>query len=140
MLSPNNALAVLWWATYTVIGVWGHRTLPGIDFFAPGLIISLQEQSGRRSGLLALIWMLLIEGMGSLPFGYGLLWYGLLTVMFFSGRWLFEGRSILFMGLIGLGLGMLHPALTMGLSSLPSSRSPWSRCSSKGPCRPWPSP
>ncbi|MBG0790154.1 MAG: hypothetical protein H0S80_06610 [Desulfovibrionaceae bacterium] len=115
---PNNVLAILWWAAYTVIGVWAHRTLPGIDFFAPGLILSLQEQSGGRTALLALVWMLLAEGTGSLPFGYGLAWYGLLAVMFFSGRWLFEARSFLFMCLIGLGLGLLHPALTLGLSSL----------------------
>lgn len=122
MLTTNNLFAVLWWATYTAIGVWAHRTIPGIDFFAPGLILSLQEHGGQRSALLALIWILLIEGMGSLPFGYGLAWYGLLTTMFFMGRWLFEGRSILFMGILGLGLGVLHPVLTWGLSSLANLR------------------
>ena len=121
-MPTSNALAILWWAAYTVIGVWAQRTLPGIDFFAPGLILSLQEQSGQRSILLALIWILLIEGMGSLPFGYGLAWYGSLAVMFFSGRWLFEARSILFMALIGLGLGALHPALGYGLASLAKLR------------------
>ena len=118
MAPTSNFLAVIWWTTYTVVGVWAHRTVPGIDFFAPGLILSLQEQSGQRTALLALAWILLIEGMGSLPFGYGLRWYGLLTAMFYSGRWLFESRSILFMGLIGLGLGVLHPTLIWGLASL----------------------
>ena len=122
MPPTSNAFAVLWWTAYTVLGVWAHRTIPGIDFFAPGIILSLQEQSGRRTFLLALVWILLIEGMGSLPFGYGLVWYSLLVVMYCAGRWLFEARSILFMGLIGLGLGALHPALTWGLCSLANLR------------------
>lgn len=117
-MPTSNLLAVLWWSAYTVIGVWVHRTVPGIDFFAPGLILSLQEQSVRRTTALALVWMLLVEGMGSLPFGYGLAWYGLLAAMYFTGRWLFEARSILFMALIGAGLGVLHPVLIWGLSSL----------------------
>lgn len=122
MLATNNVLGILWWTAYTCIGIWAHRTVPGIDFFAPGLILSLHEQGGQRTALLALVWILLIEGMGSLPFGYGLAWYGLLTTMYFMGRWLFEARSILFMGLLGLGLGVLHPVLTWGLSSLANLR------------------
>lgn len=118
VLPTNNALAVLWWAGYTFIGVWAHRTLPGIDFFAPGIVISLQEHGGYRTVMLAGIWILLLEGAGNLPFGYGLAWYGMLTTFFFMGRWLFEGRSVLFMALLGLGLGLLHPALVYSLTSL----------------------
>lgn len=122
MPSASKAFSVLWWTTYTVLGVWAHRTVPGIDFFAPGIILSLQNQGGRPTILLALVWILLIEGMGSLPFGYGLAWYGSLSAMYFVGRRLFEARSILFMGLIGLGLGVAHPVLTWGLSSLANLR------------------
>ncbi len=118
MLPTNNALAILWWAAYTGIGVWAHRTIPGIDFFAPGIILSLHEQGGKRTALLAAIWILLIEGAGNLPFGYGLAWYGLLVTLFFAGQWLFEPRSILFMIILGAGLGVLHPAVIYGLSSL----------------------
>ena len=124
MPSANKTLAIIWWTIYTVLGIWAHRTIPGIDFFAPGVIISLHEQGGHRTVLLTMVWILLIEGMGSLPFGYGLAWYGLLTVMYFMGQWLFEARSILFMGLIGLGLGVLHPVLIYGLSSLANLRIP----------------
>ena len=119
MLPTNSALAVLWWAVYTVIGVWTQRTLPGIDFFAPGIILSLQEgERGQRTVILGLIWILIIEGTGSLPFGYGLVWYGLLVAFYFMGQWLFEARSFLFMALIGLWMGLLHPVLIYSLSSL----------------------
>ncbi|EGB15779.1 hypothetical protein DND132_2576 [Pseudodesulfovibrio mercurii] len=118
MLPTNSALAVLWWGTYTVLGVWAQRTVPGIDFFAPALIVSLQEEDPRHTVLLAVVWILLVEGTGNLPFGYGLAWYGLLAAAFFAGRWLFEARSYLFMGLLGLWLGLLHPTLIYGLSSL----------------------
>lgn len=119
MLPTNNLIAFIWWGAYTVLGVWAQRALPGIDFFAPGIILSLQEEeTGKRTAMLGAVWILLLEGTGSMPFGYGLAWYGLLAAFYFTGRWLFEARSILFMALIGLMLGMLHPALIYGLSSL----------------------
>jgi hypothetical protein len=118
VLPTNSALAILWWGVYTVLGIWAQRTVPGIDVFAPALIVSLQEESGQRTSVLLVIWILLIEGTGNLPFGYGLAWYGLLAAAFFAGRWLFEARSYLFMVLLGLWLGLLHPALIFALSSL----------------------
>jgi hypothetical protein len=118
VLPTNSALALLWWGAYTLIGVWAQRTFPGIDFLAPGIIVSLQEESGQRTAVLAVIWILLMEGTGNLPFGYGLAWYGLLAAAFFAGRWLFEARSYLFMALLGLWAGALHPALVYGVASL----------------------
>jgi len=118
VLPSRNLSAILWWSAYTVLGVWGQRFVPGVDFLAPGLVLSMQEQGGVRTAWLALIWVLLLEGMGNLPFGYGLAWYGLLAVLYMMGRWLFEARSILFMCLLGAGLGVLHPLLVYFLSSL----------------------
>jgi hypothetical protein len=92
--------------------------VPGVDFLAPGIVLSMQERAGYRTAWLALIWMLLLEGMGNLPFGYGLAWYGLLMAFYIMGRWLFEARSVAFMCLLGIGLGVLHPLLTYSLASL----------------------
>lgn len=118
MLSPNSILAIMWWATYTVIGVWVQKVIPGVDILAPGIILSMQEEAGHRTLWLTLIWILLQEGIGNLPFGYGVAWYGLLAMFYIIGRWLFEARSILFMVLLGVGLGVLHPILVYSLSSL----------------------
>jgi hypothetical protein len=118
VLSTNTILAILWWASYTILGVWAQKVVPGVDFLAPGIVLSMQEEAGHRTFWLALVWILLLEGMGSLPFGYGVAWYGLLICFYFIGRWLFEARSILFMGLLGVGLGVLHPVLVYSLSAL----------------------
>lgn len=118
MLQPGSLLALAWWGAYTVIGIWTQKVLPGVDFLAPGIILSMQEQAGHRTFWLAVVWILLLEGMGNLPFGYGVAWYGLLVTFYFVGRWLFEARSILFMCLLGIGLGVLHPTLTYCLARL----------------------
>lgn len=118
MLSTNNILAILWWTGYTILGVWAHKVVPGVDFLAPGIVLSMQEEPGHRTLWLAVIWLLILEGTGSLPFGYGVAWYGLLACFYIVGRWLFEARSILFMMLLGVGLGILHPLLVHSLSSL----------------------
>jgi hypothetical protein len=118
VLLNNNLAAVLWWGGYTVLGVWAQRFLPGVDFLAPGIVLSMQEHGGARTVWLAAVWILLLEGTGNLPFGYGVAWYGLLASFYVVGRWLFEARSILFMCLLGLGLGILHPLLLYFFSAL----------------------
>jgi FtsH-binding integral membrane protein len=118
VLPTNSALSLLWWGVYTILGIWAQRTAPGIDFFAPGFIVSLQEQSPQRTVLLAVLWILLAEGAGNLPFGYGLAQFGLLTAAYFMGRSLFEARSYLFMALLGLWTGAIHPILIYSVSSL----------------------
>jgi predicted DNA repair protein MutK len=118
VLSSNNLFAILWWGAYTIIGVWVQKVVPGVDILAPGIILSMQEEAGHRTLWLAIIWILLLEGIGSLPFGYGVAWYGLLVLFYSVGRWLFEARSLLFMALLGVGLGVLHPILIYSLSSL----------------------
>jgi len=118
VFSGNNLVALLWWGAYTVAAVWLHRTVPGVDLFAPGIVLSLQEDGGRRTAWLALVWMLIIEGTGNLPFGYGLAWYGVLVALYLLGRAVFEARSLVFMCLLGLALGALHPVITHSLASL----------------------
>lgn len=118
MTQASNLVAIFWWAGYTFIGIWAHRVFPGVDFFAPGIVLSMQEQAGHRTVWLAVIWLFIIEGMGNMPFGYGLAWYGALAAYYFVGRWLFEARSVLFVCLLGLGLGVTHPVLVYFLSKL----------------------
>lgn len=118
MLQPGSIITIFWWAIYTILGVWAQRVVPGVDFLAPGIVLSMQEQPGHRTLWLAVIWIFLLEGVGSLPFGYGVAWYGLLVVFYIVGRWLFEARSILFMCLLGAGLGVLHPLLSYSLAQL----------------------
>ena len=110
-------LAVLWWLVFTLLAVWASRIVPGVDFFGPGLVLCLQEQRGETFWLAGL-WLLLLEGMGTMSFGYALVWFGAIVLMFHGGRWLFETRSFLFMCLMGAVLGAAHYALSLGMLTL----------------------
>jgi hypothetical protein len=65
---------IVWWMGFTACGIWAQSHVPGVDFLVPGLILSLQVEKASQTVWLGLVWLLLQEGMGSLPFGFGLLW------------------------------------------------------------------
>ncbi|WP_243312639.1 hypothetical protein [Fundidesulfovibrio agrisoli] len=96
------------WTVFTLAGMWLQSFLPGVDFLAPGLILSLQEEKLRTTVILGVIWLFIQEGTGSLAFGTVVLWYALLVGLFFFGHWLFEARNFLFMMILGACLGVLH--------------------------------
>ncbi|GAB7021956.1 hypothetical protein [Salidesulfovibrio brasiliensis] len=128
----NTTLALVWWLGYTAVAVWAQKLLPGVDFLAPGLVLAMQERPGLRPLLLGLFWILLQEGMGGLSFGYGVASYGFLALAFAMGRWMFEGRSVLFMCLLGVFMGVMHPLLTSGLLSLETMETTMSRTIAEG--------
>ena len=101
-------LAVLWWALFTICGIWGQSLVPGVDFFAPGMAVSLRWQKPGATVILALIWMAIQEGAGGLAFGYAILWYVTLFVLLTIGRWLLDPGSLQFQALLGLALGLAH--------------------------------
>lgn len=110
--------SLLFWGLFTVAAVWGQYMVPGTDFFAAGLIVSLQEQGRARSLWLALFWILLQEGMGSLAFGTIPLLYGVLFLGFHFGRWLFDPRNYLFICLLGLFFGIAQAWLGLTMATL----------------------
>jgi hypothetical protein len=101
-------LASLWWTAFTVLGIWGQSMLPGVDFFAPGLAISLRWQKPSSTVILTVIWIAIQEGAGGLAFGYAILWYAILFALLTVGRWLLDPGSIQFQALLGLALGLAH--------------------------------
>ncbi len=115
---PASFTAFAWWVVYTIAAVWASKLVPGVDFLAPGMVLSMQERLGWRTFVLVCVWVLLLEGMGNMSFGYAILWYGLLALFYLVGQWLFEARSFLFMCLLGIGLGVLHPMLIYALFTL----------------------
>ena len=98
--------------------------MPGVDFLAPGLILSLQENKPRHTVALGILWLLIQEGTGSLAFGTVILWYGVLIGIFFFGHWLFEARSFLFVVLLGGCLGVLHFGLMHVMTQLQDWQAP----------------
>lgn len=94
-----------WWLLYIVAAIWAQSFVPGIDFMAPAIIVCLQHERLRQALWLTAAFIILQEGMGTLAFGAGLLWYGAMYLLFFVGRWLFESRNLLFVFFIGVTLG-----------------------------------
>ncbi|OIO00965.1 MAG: hypothetical protein AUJ49_08575 [Desulfovibrionaceae bacterium CG1_02_65_16] len=101
-------LAALWWFVFTVCGIWGQTLVPGVDFFAPGMAISLRWQRPAVTIVLVTIWMAIQEGAGGLAFGYGILWYATLFILLTVGRWLLDPGSLQFQALLGVALGLAH--------------------------------
>ncbi|MBI9111793.1 hypothetical protein [Maridesulfovibrio ferrireducens] len=101
-----------WWAAFTVVGIWAQRIVPGVDFLAPGLLLCIQMEKKTLFFWLILVWSLIQEGAGGLPFGYSLLWYSSIYVVYRCGAMFFDVQSFMFALLCGAGLGVLHPLLT----------------------------
>lgn len=119
MRSQTNPIGeIVWWSFFLSLGIWGQRFLPGIDVLVIGLLIALQEGKIRCILWLLPVIILLQEGMGGVPFGSALLWYGGVILLFCLGRWLFEAENFLFMFLLSLCLGGLHYALSDMMASL----------------------
>jgi hypothetical protein len=101
-------LAAIWWTAFTICGIWGQSLMPGVDFFAPGMAVSLRWQRPGATIALALVWMAIQEGAGGLAFGYAILWYFSLFALLTLGRWLLDPGSLQFQALLGLALGLAH--------------------------------
>jgi hypothetical protein len=108
----------LFWLGYIVCAIWVQHLVPGVDFMTPGLIVSMQRESRLRTLWLALAFILLQEGMGSLAFGYGALFYGGVVLLYFLGGHVFESANFLFMCLLGVGQGVLHLVLIRLVAAL----------------------
>lgn len=106
----------LWWFLFTLSAIWAQSFFPGVDCLAPGLIVCLQKDTRVRALWLALAWVVVQEGTASLSFGYALAQYACLTACFVVGRWLFEGRNVFFICMLGLTLGLIHHGLATTLA------------------------
>lgn len=110
----------VWWAVFFVCGIWAQYFVPGVDFLIVGIMLALQEGRLPQTIWVIVVVILAQEGLGSLAFGSSLLWYAAAIGLFRLGRWLFQARNLVFMGLMGLALGLWHFMLTDMMASLQS--------------------
>ena len=110
--------AVLWWTVFTCVAVWAQYFVPGVDFFVPALVVCLQKGKNTQAGWLAAAWILILEGVGAMSFGFAVLWFGLLICLYLAGCWIFESRNFLFMCLMGIAAGLLHYGLILTIARL----------------------
>ncbi len=108
----------LWWFCYFGAAIWLQRFFPGIDAFAPGLLLFLQEGKWRQAALFTLLAILVQEGSGTVPFGFSIAWYALVVFFFSVGCWFFVADNRFFIFLIAIALGALRGALGIGIYGL----------------------
>ena len=110
--------SAFWWACFSFLAIWVQKIVPGVDFLAPGLLLCIQLEKKYHIVWLILIWSLVQDGIGGLPFGYSVLWYSSILVLYRCGAMFFDVQSMMFALLCGVVLGALHPALTAMMSML----------------------
>lgn len=109
---------ILWWLCFAVVAIWLQSWLPGVDILVVGTVICLEEGNPAQTFWVTFLNLLLQEGSGTLAFGFSLLWYGSLIILFLMGRWLFQAQNFLFITLLGVCLGLLRYLLLLLLASL----------------------
>ncbi len=109
---------ILWWLCFAVVAIWTQSWLPGIDLLIVGVVICLEEGNPAQTAWIAGMSLLLQEGSGTLAFGFSILWYGSLIVLFLMGRWLFQAQNFLFITLLGACMGVLRYVLLLLMASL----------------------
>ncbi len=95
----------LFWVVYTIAAIWLQAFFPGLDFFAPALLICLQYRQLRILSCLLLPWIMIQEGSGSLNFGFSLLSYSGLILFFYLTRVFLDTMSFLFILLFSVFTG-----------------------------------
>lgn len=104
----NRYGKICWWLIVTAVGICFQAVLPGQDLLAVGFLLLLQE-----SDYATMLWwvplvILLQEGMGTRLFGGTIVWYILIAVLFYLGRWLFEARNFFFVFILSACLGVAY--------------------------------
>lgn len=106
-----------WWGAYMTCAVWAQELSGGHDFLSPGVLVCLQFRRLWQALSVAVLWIFLHEGAGSLAFGTSLLFYAGLFVLFFVSQWLLEPENPLFILTFSLGLaGWLYVVLAGAIS------------------------
>jgi len=108
----------LWWGVFLFPAVTLQRFFPGVDFLLVGLLITLQER--RYTDLVWVLPLLIVlqEGMGTQEFGVVLLWYVVVTAVFFLGRWLFDIENFFYAFLLSACLTVCYFVVVFLMSPL----------------------
>ncbi|WP_432734629.1 hypothetical protein [Maridesulfovibrio sp. FT414] len=110
--------SLFWWAAFTFAAIWAQKVVPGVDFLAPGILLCIQMDKRTHVFWLILVWSLIQDGIGGLPFGYSIVWYLSILALYRGGEMFFDVHSMMFALLCGCLLGLLHPGLTAMMSML----------------------
>lgn len=113
-----KVLNVLWWFVYTSFALFLQIYTVGVDFFIPGIIVALQEKRIWQTSIVLGVFIVIQEGIGTMPFGNVFLWYSLTIIFFYAWRWFFEVESLMFILLLSLALSVSHYFIVSVLASV----------------------
>ena len=99
---------ITYWLVFTVVCIWLESFIPGVHFFAPGVIVFLQTRRIQDLFWFGLLWVVLQEGVGSLAFGGTVFFYGGLILFFFMAQSFFAVHSPVFILGLSVFSGGMH--------------------------------
>lgn len=114
----------LFWFLYTFACIWLHSFVPGLDCFAPALIVCLHLKRYRSVCWLAPVWLLINEGLGSMAFGASIVWYAGLMLFFFAVQVFFSTRHLYFVFVLALFAACWHYFVFVSMINLQELRVP----------------
>lgn len=105
---------VIWWTVFLICGLWAQELTGGLDFLTPALLLCLQATMWLTGSWVAVLLVLLQEGIGSLAFGTVILFYAGTGALFILAKWLLEPENPLFILLFSLVLSLWEWAVVAG--------------------------
>lgn len=104
--SPGRIPVPVWWAGYLAVALWCQELSGGLDFLSPGVLVCMQTGQWWSVAWMAVLWILVQEGIGNLAFGVAVLFYAGLIAFFMLTRWLLEPENPFFILLFSLVLSV----------------------------------
>ncbi len=108
----------IFWPLYTIACIWLHSLVPGLDCFAPALIVCLHLKRYQSVFWLGLIWLLINEGVGSIAFGASLVWDAGLVLFFFAVQVFFSSRHVYFLFVLAVFAAGWHYVVFFSMLNL----------------------
>ncbi len=92
----------------TIIGIFLQSLFMGSDFFLPAILLILQNNNVHLAMITGLGWLLIQEGVSSLPFGSVFLVYIAFYIAFYWLKFYLKTQSFWFVLIMGCFCGTLY--------------------------------
>ena len=106
------------WAVFIIASIWAESLLPGVDLYAPALLVLLHMRRYTEALWLTPLGIILNEGAGSLAFGMSILWLGGLILLFSLLCLYLASSSLAFVLTLSVLAGVWQFAVAVFMTSL----------------------
>lgn len=118
MRQQSSLRLFLWWVFFTVLCIWVHDFVPGLDCFGPAILVLMHLKRYREALWLTPIWMIINEGAGTLAFGLSVLWTGGLILIFLLLCGYLTSSNFIFLLALSILAGLWHFAAIALMAAL----------------------